>query len=130
MPGADDLRGPSQGCGHHLVVDHDQPQVVASRALLDQDIGMLLTGPGQCRIEFVGICRRPTVMPLPCSPRVRLDHNVAHLVEERVVLLVEGGQPPSGDDDSGIGDNATGQSFCRRIGSSLPRMCTPTRTLG
>ena len=110
VPGADDLRGPAQRGGHHLVVDHDQAQVVARGALLDQHVGMLLTGPGQRRVELLGIVDADGDA-LALLAAGRLDHDVADLGEERVVLLVEGGQPSSGDDDPGLGDDATGQSL-------------------
>ena len=72
VPGADDFRGLSQCGGHHLVVDHDQPEVVARRTLLDENVGMLLAGPRQGRIRAPPGLSTPTVMPLPCSPRVGL----------------------------------------------------------
>ena len=123
------LGGHAQRGGDDLAVDDHQPQVVARRALLDEHLGMLLAGPRQRRVEFVGTvdADRDALALLAAG---RLDHDVADLGEERVVLVVEGGQPAFRDDDSGLGDEATGQALVVAAGSSPQRRCTPTTTLG
>ena len=108
VAGAGDLGGHAQRGGHHLAVDHHQPQIVAGRALLDQHLGVLFAGPGQRRVQLVGAVDADGDA-LALFAAGRLDDDVADLVEERVVVLVEGGQPALGHLDSGLGDEAPGQ---------------------
>ena len=108
MAGADDLGGHAQRGGDDLAVDHHQPQVVARRTLLDQHLRVLLAGPGQRRLEFGRAVHTDGDALALLAPR-RLDHHVADLGEERVVVVVEGRQPALGHDDSGLGHQPSGQ---------------------
>ena len=129
MTGPEDLGRLAQRRSDDLAVDHHQAQVVARRSLLDQNARMLFAGTSQRSVEF-----RRTVHAdgdaLALFAAGRLDHDVADLVEERVVVFVERGQPPLGYRDPGLGDKSARQSLVVTPCSSPRRRCTPTTTLG
>ena len=128
VAGAGDLGGHAQRGGHHLAVDHHQPQIVAGRALLDQHLGVLFAGPGQRGVQLLGsVDADGDALALLAAGG--LDDDVADLVEERVVGSSKVASRPLG--------TAMPASETRRRVSRLssqrpspPRRCTPTTTLG